>query len=230
VTTWSDSYLARLVPGVEAAADPVRAAGTAAYMRPQFVFLGVGLPRLRELAGAARSGLAEPAEDDLADLVDALWAKAEREYQHVGLEEMKRNARRLPPGFLWVVERLITTRSWWDTVDALATRGAGVLVANHPELRAEMDRWLDDDDLWLRRSALLHQLHWRERTDADWLFAACLRRSGERDFFIRKAIGWALREYSKTEAAAVREFVASHQDSLSPLSRREALKWLARRG
>ena len=84
-------------------------------------------------------------------------------------------------------------------------------------------------DRWLARTAILHQLHAKDRTDTARLFAYCRRRSGDREFFVRKAIGWALREYSKTDAAAVRAFVNDHQDQLSPLSQREALKWLNRK-
>jgi 3-methyladenine DNA glycosylase AlkD len=229
VTAWSERYLDRLGAALVPAADPVRAASAAAYMRNQFPFLGIGSSRLRELTRSVRQDLPRPAEDDLADLVEALWSPDEREYQYVGMAEVRRNAKACSPGLLPVVERAITAKSWWDTVDALAVHGAGALVASHPSLRSDMDRWLTSDDLWLRRAALLHQLQWRDRTDASWLFAACLMLAAERDFFIRKAIGWVLREYSKSDADAVRAFVATNTDVLSPLSRREALAWLAKR-
>jgi 3-methyladenine DNA glycosylase AlkD len=90
-----------------------------------------------------------------------------------------------------------------------------------------MDSWLAGDNLWLTRTALLHQLRYKERTDTDRLFRYCLARAGHRDFFIRKAIGWALRQYAWTDPEPVREFVAAHRDVLSPLSVREALKNLS---
>jgi 3-methyladenine DNA glycosylase AlkD len=93
-----------------------------------------------------------------------------------------------------------------------------------------MDEWIGSADMWLARAALLHQLHYRDGTDADRLFRYCERRAADREFFLRKAIGWALREYSKTDAVAVRRFLALHSDVLAPLSVREALKWLDRRG
>jgi 3-methyladenine DNA glycosylase AlkD len=220
--------MGRLVPAFEAARDPTRAPVMSAYMRNQFPFLGLGSRRWRELARHARDGSGRPGEEDVTAVVLALWEMPEREYQYAGAAEVRREAARASPAFLRVVERLITAKSWWDTVDALAVHGAGPVVANHPGLRPDMDRWLGADDMWLRRSALLHQLLWRDRTDAPWLFAACRRLAGEGDFFIRKAIGWALREYSKTDAGAVRAFVADNGDGLSPLSRREALAWLAK--
>jgi 3-methyladenine DNA glycosylase AlkD len=228
VTAWSHTYLDRLAGSLERSADPARATAMAAYMRNQFVFAGVGSTEQNRLARLARVGLGTPTEDDLTELVLALWDRPPREYQQIGAGEVRRNVKYCSAAFVGVVEALITTKSWWDTVDALAVHGAGVLVATHPSLRSEMDRWLASDDLWLRRAALLHQLLWRERTDAAWLFDACRRRAGERDFFIRKAIGWVLREYSKTDPEAVRSFVAANADLLSPLSRREALAWLAK--
>jgi 3-methyladenine DNA glycosylase AlkD len=92
-----------------------------------------------------------------------------------------------------------------------------------------MDSWLASGDVWLARSALLHMNRWKADTDAEWLFAACLARAGDRDFFTRKAIGWALREYSKVDERAVVAFVDDHAAELSGLSRREALMWLERR-
>ncbi|MDH6221362.1 3-methyladenine DNA glycosylase AlkD [Streptomyces pseudovenezuelae] len=98
------------------------------------------------------------------------------------------------------------------------------LVAADRKLAADMDAWIVDDDLWIARTALLHQLRYKERTDTERLFAYCLRQSGHPDFFIRKAIGWCLREYAKTDPEAVREFLARERGRFAPLSVREALK------
>ena len=127
------------------------------------------------------------------------------------------------------VEPLITSKSWWDTVDSLAGHTVGVLVAQHPELASTMDEWISSEDIWLARTAILHQLGYKAKTDRDRLFAYCLRRAADREFFIRKAIGWALREYSKTDAKAVHAFVRTNAGTLSSLSSKEALKWLERR-
>lgn len=228
-TALADEVVARLTSAFEPAADPERAAFMSAYMKGHFSFLGITSPERRALARDALAGLPTPTEDDVAAVVLGAWGLEAREYQYAAADYGVRHVRRCSSGFLAVAERLITTKSWWDTVDLLAARVAGPLVSATPSLRHEMDRWLQSDDRWMARSALLHQLKYKQATDADWLFAACLRRAPDTDFFLRKAIGWALREYSKTDAEAVHRFVADHDAELSGLSRREALKWLRRR-
>ncbi len=124
------------------------------------------------------------------------------------------------------MRELITTKSWWDTVDTLAAHTVGPLVAAHPELADTMDAWVGDENMWLSRTAILHQLRYKERTDAERLFRYCTARAGHKDFFIRKAVGWALREYAYTDPDGVRAYISEHRDNLSPLSVREASKHL----
>lgn len=228
-TELADEVVARWQAAFEPAADPERATFMTAYMKGHFPFLGITSAPRRVLAREALAGLPAPDEADVAAVAAGAWALDTREYQYAAADYVVRWVRNCSSAFLPVTQGLITTKSWWDTVDLLAARVVGPLVAATPALRSEMDRWLVSDDLWLARSAILHQLKWRGDTDADWLFAACLGRAADTDFFLRKAIGWALREYSKTDAAAVRRFVAAHDAELSGLSKREALKWLDRR-
>ena len=136
-----------------------------------------------------------------------------------------RHATQPGPGFLATVETLVTTRSWWDTVDPLATRVTGGIVARHQTAVSTMDKWAADDNMWLARTAILHQLHFKEKTDTERLFGYCTALAEHKDFFIRKAIGWALRQYARTDPDAVREFVAA-TPHLSALSVREATKHL----
>jgi 3-methyladenine DNA glycosylase AlkD len=195
-----------------------------AYLRNQFPCLGISLPKLdallRELPG--------PEPELVIDFALACWELPEREYQYAAIRRLSSARRRLQAERLPDLERLITTKSWWDTVDALATDVVGSLVMAHPGLVAEMDRWLESDNMWLARAAILHQERWKEKTDARRLFAYCLRRAGDRDFFIRKAIGWSLRSYAAVDPAAVGSFVEEHEPELSGLSRREALRGVHR--
>jgi 3-methyladenine DNA glycosylase AlkD len=221
--------LDRLVAAYEAARDPVAAGPMRKYMRDQFDFLGIPNPVRTTLDREITAGIAPPTEAELAHVAKACWGLPHREYQYFACGYLRKHIGRAGPGFIDVAERLITTTSWWDTVDALATRTVGPLVRSHPELVTTMDDWIESENFWLARTALLHQLTYKADSDVERLFRYCHSRAGDREFFIRKAIGWALREYSKTDEAAVRAFVAEMGDNLSGLSRTEALKWLERR-
>jgi 3-methyladenine DNA glycosylase AlkD len=223
-TALSRLVLERLTAAYQAAADPDRAVGMRAYMRDQFPFLGIPGPRQAQLTRAVLAEAGRPREDDLRAVALGCWALPEREYQYFACGLLRRHVKVCSASFLDTARHLIVTRSWWDTVDALAAHVVGPLVARHHELVSTMDAWVGDDNLWLARTALLHQLRYKENTDATRLFHYCLTQAEHRDFFIRKAIGWALREFAKTEPAAVRTFVRAHESRLSPLSIREALK------
>jgi len=225
VTDLAGTLVSRLESGFDARRDPERAVAMAAYMRDQFEFFGVPAPAVRAVERAAFAGLARPSADDLRAVALAGWDRDEREFQYAVCDYLRKHVAAAGPGFVPVLRALITTKSWWDTVDPLATRFTGDLVRAHPELVEVMDAWSADDNIWLVRTALLFQLHYAAATDTERLFAYCARQAGHRDFFVRKAIGWALRHYARTDPAEVRAFVAM-TPSLSPLSRKEATKHL----
>jgi 3-methyladenine DNA glycosylase AlkD len=227
-TPAADAFVA-LVAAFDEAADPKRAGAMAAYMRGQFPFLGLAAPEQRRVAAEAWRHRPRPDEAAVVTFTERCWARPEREYQYAGCDYAIRFVGRCSAPFVTHAEHLITTKSWWDTVDALATRVVGPLVRAHPSLVSVMDEWADADDIWLVRTAIVHQLHFKAATDSDRLFGYCAAHARDREFFVRKAIGWALREHSKTDADAVRRFVSTHAE-LSGLSGREALKWLDRRG
>ncbi|TYP75585.1 DNA alkylation repair protein [Paenibacillus methanolicus] len=219
-------YTSLLAERLSSHADPAVAAPMAAYMRDQFPFLGLKNP---ERVALTRAFLAEhglPAgEAELLQVAEELWSLPQREFQYTAMLLLEKRLKHAQPERMPLLERLITTKSWWDTVDILAGKLAGSLFARYPDLVDEyISKWTASDDMWLNRSALLFQLHYKERTDRELLFALVRRYAGHEDFFIRKAIGWALREYSKTDAASVTRLV--EETLLSPLSAREALKWL----
>jgi 3-methyladenine DNA glycosylase AlkD len=220
----ADTVLERLTVVYPAAADPVRAASAQAYVKNVAPFLGITTPERRALSRTVLEGTPRPDEADCIAIALRCWQLPEREFHYFAVDYLRRHVKRCSSGFLPVARHLVTTIAWWDTVDALAAHVVGALVEADPKLTADMDAWIVDDDLWVARTALLHQLRYRERTDTERLFGYCLRQSGHSDFFIRKAIGWCLREYAKTDPDAVRAFLAREQGRFAPLSVREALK------
>lgn len=226
MTAYASEVTNRLKRSFEGARDPNRAGDMSVYMRGQFAFVGIPSPRRDKLQRTALAGLRRPNERELIEAATALWVLPEREYQYAAADLLDKYALDLGPEALMAIEGLILRKSWWDTVDQLASHVVGTMVSRHPELATEMDRWVENENLWLVRTALIHELKFKSRTDVGRLLGYCERQAGHPDFFIRKAIGWALREYSKTAADTVRKFVAEHDDSLSGLSKREALLWL----
>ncbi|MCH0562555.1 MULTISPECIES: DNA alkylation repair protein [unclassified Streptomyces] len=220
----ADTVLTRLTAAYGAAADPERAAAMRAYMKDTVPFLGIPAPARRALSRAVLAGTARPDETDCRAVALRCWALPEREYHYFAADYLRRHAGRCSSSFLPVVRHLLTTVSWWDTVDTLAVHVVGPLVAADRSLAPVMDTWAAADDPWLVRAALLHQLRYRERTDAERLFAHCLSSAGHRDFFVRKAIGWALREYARTDPQAVHDLLAREGGRFAPLTVREALK------
>ncbi|MEV6668174.1 DNA alkylation repair protein [Streptomyces nigra] len=220
----ADTVIERLTAVYGAAADAERAVVMRAYMKDVAPFLGIPSPERRALSRSVLQGTPRPDERDCTAVALRCWRLPEREYQYFAVDLLRRHVRRLSSGFLPVARHLVTTVPWWDTVDALAAHVVGGLVAADPALTADMDAWIEDDDLWVVRTALLHQLRYGERTDAGRLFGYCLGQSGHPDFFVRKAIGWCLREYAKTDPDAVRDFLAREGGRFAPLSVREALK------
>lgn len=213
--------------GLEAQADRERAADMARYMKNHFEFFGVQSPAVRALTKPLLAEAEAATGDQVLEFAHECWRRDRREFQYAGALMTRKWATKLRPEHLADVEDLITTKSWWDTVDSLAAWTVGPMVRGHPELAATMDRWVAGDNMWLSRTAILHQLGYKDATDAERLFRYCSMRAPDTEFFIRKAIGWALRQYARVDPDAVRRFVADNEGQLSGLSKREALKHLA---
>ena len=206
--------------------DPARAEQMSAYMKNRFPFLGISSPERRRLMQMALSGLPRPDEHDLAHLARLCWTSPEREFQYAAIDQLRKAAKRLPEEFLPELRRMIVTKPWWDSCDALAGTVVGGIVRRFPDSTLVMERWITDDNLWLRRAALLFQLKWKEACDQERLFRFCLLTMAEKDFFIRKAIGWALRQHARVAPEPVTRFLVENRDQLSGLSFREAAKHL----
>ncbi|PZU96595.1 MAG: DNA alkylation repair protein [Leptolyngbya sp.] len=223
------SYLHNLKTLCEQQARPDLAGPMKQYMRNQFEFLGIKSPAQKALIKQfiAENGL--PDITQVESVVRELWSWPAREYQYIALALLGRQQKKLTPSVVPLLEYLLTTKSWWDTVDSIASHNVGKLLIEYPDQRDPViGNWRGSDNLWLRRTTLLFQLGHKAQTDEALLFVLIEQNRDSREFFIQKAIGWALREYSKTAPEAVQAFVS--ETSLAPLSRREALKWLKTKG
>lgn len=188
-------------------------------------FFGIKAVPRRELLAEHIAMHGAPALDELPAIARAAFACPEREMHHTALDILMKHARKLTPDHLPLVEELITTKSWWDTVDALAIHVVGMILKRYPKEITEWNkRWITSKNLWLNRTAILFQNRWKEDTDQALLFANIDRHAAHPDFFMRKAIGWALRELGATDPTAVKRFVKLRK--LSGLSEREALRKL----
>ena len=208
-----------------AAANPTKAGGMQAYMKSEMPFYGVQKPGrtviLRDLVRTYQPTY----RDEYEELVLGLWSLPHREEKYLALGVARHFEEHVTPASLPLYRRLIVEGAWWDFVDEIATKLIRRVVVEYPDQSwPVVDTWIDDEDMWLRRTAILSQIGAKERIDAERLFRYSASRASEREFFIRKAIGWALREHAKTDPEAVAEFVTEHRDQLSGLSFREATR------
>jgi 3-methyladenine DNA glycosylase AlkD len=207
--------------------DPERAAGMAAYLKTDMPFYGVPNPACKKIYREMRRRYPIESRAGYVAAIEALWSRPHREEKYCAIRVAMDYPEYITIGSVPLYRRMIEEGAWWDFVDDIAIRLVGrVLIDDRPRMHPKLDRWVDDQDLWIRRTAILSQIKHKDRTDQDQLFGYCLKRADEKEFFIRKAIGWALREYAKTEPDAVREFALNHRDQLSGLSFREATKHL----
>lgn len=217
-------YVRALKELLESHADPVSAAPMKKYMRDQFEYLGIKTPLRAALQKEFIQANSLPPLNELDAIVRGLWSLSEREFQYTATSLLGKLERSLEPGFISTVEYLILTKSWWDTVDTLAGNTVGAMFKSFPQVKKKyLAKWRKSDNFWLRRTTLLFQLGYKDETDFDLLCDLIHENLGSEEFFINKAIGWALRQYAWTEPGKVRKFVKATKE-LNPLSKREALK------
>lgn len=204
-------------------ADPEKAAGMKAYMKNRFDFMGVQKPARTHIQKTYFPALRKMGLSG-ENMLYHCWQKNEREWQYLGMDYALSQPKALPQNMSdWAY--WITEKSWWDTVDLLATRGVGFRLQNAPELRKEViNQWRNSPNLWLNRTCILFQLHYKKQTDVQLLADLCVQYAESKEFFIQKAMGWALRHYSRTDTKWVMNFV--EQQPLPALSKREALRLL----
>jgi 3-methyladenine DNA glycosylase AlkD len=227
----SDELARHVTTQLKRLADPAKAPAMAAYMKTSQPFFGVPTPMRTAMLKQVCDQFAPPDQKSYAQSVMALWKLPHREEQYCAISFARQHERFITPASLPLYERMIREGAWWDFVDDIAANLVGAVYGNfRAQTRPTIERWIDDEDLWIRRAALLSHLKHKRDTDAAQLFRHCLTCAHEPEFFIRKAIGWALREYSKTDPRAVRKFLATNHKRLSKLSFAEGSKQLARAG
>lgn len=222
---FSRAVVAALAP----VADPALRGPMRAYMKNQFNYLGIKSPERRAAVAVLIREQKRASAAELLRCARALWAMHEREYQYVAVDLLAHHVEKLTPAQLPALLALVQKKSWWDTVDALAgVIGQMMKRACSDDATAQraMDGALASPNLWVRRIVIIHQIGWRKQTDSKRLFEYAVSCAHEKDFFIRKAIGWALRDYARHAPAEVRRFLRANRGRLSPLTVREAGKHL----
>ncbi|WP_144139004.1 DNA alkylation repair protein [Paraburkholderia sp. BCC1884] len=210
-------------------ADAGRAPAMRAYMRDQFEFIGVATPLRRQVVLPVFKRLQVENAEHLLACAHVLWKMPAREYQYVATDLLARKWKTFNAADIVHLLEIAQRASWWDCVDPLAGVVGDVLRAarvHTPRVQAAMDEALKHESMWVRRVAMIHQLGWRDHTDETRLFGYARSLAGESDFFIRKAIGWALRDYAWHAPQPVSRFLSDTRDIMSPLTLREASKHL----
>ena len=206
-------------------AHPEKALGMAKYMKNLFPFVGISSPERKNMVVELRKDFKPKNAQELKNWVSLLWEMPAREYQYVGMDYLQKDVNLLEIEDIAYFEFLITTKSWWDSIDLISGNYLGKFLIKYPEIFEEtVVRFSKNENMWLNRAAIICQLSYRERTNTDLLERAIVPHLESKEFFHQKAIGWALRQYGKTNPQWVKDFVASH--TLKPLSRREALRLL----
>lgn len=208
----------------EAAADPAAAAAMSDYMRGKFIFYGIAAPKRRALY---RDFLKAEKKNGAVDyaFLDRCWADEHREFQYVVFDYLTALENFLTYDDIFVMEKYVRTKQWWDTIDFFDEIIGGIGLRDR-RVNGLMLDWSLDGDFWIRRIAIDHQLGRKEKTDAALLEKIVVNNLGSNEFFINKAIGWALRDYSKTNPAWVKDFLSRHGGEMSKLSLREAGKYI----
>lgn len=223
----------RIAAGIEAevrgAGDPGRAEHEKRYLKSDLDHFGAAVPAIRRIAKAALADHPMRGRDDLLSLVAALWTRPVHECRMAAVELLDLGSGLLRPDDIGLIERLIREAKTWALVDGLAASVAGPLVERHPELRASLDRWASDEDFWVRRSALLALLLPLRRGEGDFerLSRYADAMLEEQQFFIRKAVGWVLRETARKQPDRVYEWLAPRAGRASGVTVREAVKYLS---
>lgn len=224
----AEKFLSKVIDRFSASRNPDNARQMKAYMRDKFAFFGIRSPDRKKLQREILQTCGMPRIDEIPGICYYLWNIPEREAQYFAMDILDRSIKKMPGESIQLLEKLVIHKSWWDTIDGLAANIIGKYFTLFPEQIIPVTRsWMDSGNIWLQRSCLLFQLRYRQDTDLPLMYSFIEELTSHDDFFIRKAIGWVLREYSKTDPEEVIRYV--NTVTLNPLSRKEALKVIERK-
>jgi 3-methyladenine DNA glycosylase AlkD len=204
-------------------ANPQNAAAMQKYMKDNFVYFGIKTPERKLIYKEfiALQGL--PSYEELPEIIRSLWQQPEREYQYFAIELLEKFTKKFDNQIINLLEEMITQKSWWDSVDLLASHHVADYFKKYPEnIQNITAQWMVSQNMWLQRTCIIFQLFYKKQTDTALLFEHIRCCADSKEFFIQKAIGWALRQYARTDSQMVLKFV--EENTLKPLSKREALK------
>lgn len=216
--------LLEIIDCLEARADNARALDMSKYMKNKFEFFGVGAKERNEIWKPYFKEAKKTKKIDW-EFIEICFKHEKRECQYTAAYYLKYMQNSLSEDDIPKLKELVLTKSWWDTVDIL-DKVIGSIIYNNKKLYSIMLEWSEDDNIWLRRVAIDHQLLRKEHTDIKLLEKILINNLNHKEFFVNKAIGWALRDYSKTNPLWVRNFIERHRENMASLSIREASKYL----
>jgi 3-methyladenine DNA glycosylase AlkD len=224
-----DQYVANLSQILANNSDEENARNMKKYMKDLFPFFGIKSPQRKEIFKQFIKNEGIPSIKELNEVVRALYKKPERELHYFAMELVDKYSKKLDHNGLKLFEHIIVTLSWWDTVDYIAAHSLSNYFKIHPEMiRPVTAVWMDSGNIWLQRSCILFQLKYKNDTDMELLYSFIFKLKQSNEFFIQKAIGWILREYSNINPEEVKRFVRNTH--LKPLSAREALRIIINKG
>jgi len=210
----------------QANAMQANAAKFKAFMKDHFEFYGVMAPKRKEIQKELKPMIKALDADQLWEYAQLLWSQPKRELHYVAIDMLQFRGKWWSMDHMPQIEELIITNSWWDSVDPLAANIAGQIIRRSPEEGLVwLERWIDHENMWLNRSAIIHQLRYKNEVDTDLLFALIDNSIGSKEFFINKACGWALRQASKFYPAEVKDYIES-RPNLANLTIKEGSKYL----
>lgn len=220
-------FIKLLTTEFQAQSNEAYASKVKAYLKDHFECYGLQAKPRREIFKVLWIDHKEFIKENWKPLVLALWKKKEREFHYAAMDILSKVEKKLEPDDIDTIEYLITHNSWWDTVDFLASHCIGQILKKDKELMYDKaDEYIKSDNMWLQRTGIIFQLFYKKETDKDLLFAQLTSAMGGKEFFINKAIGWALRQYSRTNPVAVGDFIDINRAQMAHLSIKEGSKYL----